>query len=85
MKSEVHTQRLMYYDDSTLNVTAALYENIASTGSSFVVQAIHDLRLNSETGLPELSIIWKVFESTDSTWEPLSIMAEDIPVLVKQF
>ena len=66
-------------------MTAALYENICLTGSSYIVDKIDDIRTNQDSGEVELLIFWKGFESTDSTWEPFATIVEDVPKLVRGF
>ncbi len=83
--SEIHAQRLKFYDDSSLAMTAELYNNISLTGATFIVDKIADIRTDQDSGLPELLIYWKGFEFSDSTWEPFASIAADIPAEVKKF
>lgn len=82
---DVHTSRLQYYDDSSLNVTSALLENIALTGNIYVPARIADIRINPSTRQTDLLVEWYGFETADATWEPFSTISQDVPKLVQEF
>ncbi|XXQ35702.1 Reverse transcriptase domain-containing protein [Plasmodiophora brassicae] len=83
--SDVHAQRLMFYADAHLNVTSSLKHNIALTGVAYQVNAVEDIRVNSTSGDTELLINWIGFDATDNSWEPYSVMAADVPDIVRAF
>ena len=51
----------------------------------YAIESIIDFCINETTGVPEVFMDWKGFEEDDRTWEPLRIIEEDAPAIVKQF
>jgi hypothetical protein len=52
----------------------------------FVVEAILKKRLNRRRNSePEYFVRWKGVPETDGTWEPASVLKEDVPELVREF
>jgi hypothetical protein len=76
---QVHSTRLRFYHDASLDVTAELLEQIAHNDLGYDVQSIKDLRFDSETKQYQVLVSWLGFESDDDTWEPLLVMHEDVP------
>jgi hypothetical protein len=81
----VHASRLRFYHDSSLDTTVELIAFAAQTGIGYAIEAIIDFRINETTGVPEVFMDWKGFEEDNRTWEPLRIIEEDAPAIVKHF
>ena len=82
----VHANRLKFYADSQLNVTQELLETINHNDPHYnVVIAFLDLRYNRSTRRYELKAKWRGFADERPTWEPHSIMIEDVPDMFQTF
>ena len=81
----VHAQRLKFYNDSSLLVTEDLLNQIAHDADGFLIDRLHDLRLNPNTGTCEVQVFWQGLEQSDFTREPVENLKYDVPVLLKQF
>ena len=80
-----HASRLKYYDDASLNVTEELIEYILDAQAGFEVSRLHSLRFNTVLKQWEILTSWFGFESDADSWEPVSMLLEDCPTLVKKF
>jgi hypothetical protein len=81
---EVHNSRIRFFADDSLNVTAALLEQIAHNESGYDVRAILDIRLGAESQQYQVWVSWLGFDEADK-WEPLATMYEDVPDKVHAF
>lgn len=81
----VHAQRLRFYHDASLNVTAELIEHVAHNEQGYEVQALKKIRFDLELKQFMLLVSWLGFEEHDNTWEPLQVLYEDVPEKVKSF
>ena len=84
-RKTAHASRLRFYHDPSLETSAELIAFAAQTGIGYAIKSIIEFRINDITGVPEVLIEWTGFEDEDSTWEPLSVIEEDAPLLIKQF
>jgi hypothetical protein len=75
---QVHSTRLRFYHDASLDVTAGLLGQIALNELGYDVQSIKDIRYSSETKQYQVLVSWLGFESDDDTWEPLLLMYDDV-------
>jgi hypothetical protein len=78
-----HSSRLKYYCDSDLEVTADLKHQITHDEMRYKIQKIRDHDVK-EDGI-FLLIEWEGFDEEDSTWEPINIINDDVPGLVKKY
>jgi hypothetical protein len=78
-----HSSRLKFYCDQDLNVTVDLKQQITHDEMRFKVKSIlgHDL-IDGEF---KFLIHWLGFDEEDSTWEPIRIIQEDLPELVRNY
>ena len=82
-KFHAHSSRLKFYCDKDLEVTLDLKLQITHDEMRYKVNQIlnHDL-MEDEF---KLFVSWQGFDKEDATWEPLTIMLEDVPELVKAY
>jgi hypothetical protein len=82
---DVHSSRLRFYHDASLDVSADLLAQIAHNELGYDVRSIKDIRYDSETREHQVLVSWLVFEDSDENWEPLRVMHEDILDKVRVF
>jgi hypothetical protein len=78
---ETHASYLKRYADRQLTVTPRLKAIAAHGGRGFVATAILDFTVG-EDGAVLVQVLW---EQGDKTWEPLSRIRADAPLLVNTF
>ena len=83
MEFDAHASRLMFYADNLLNVDSTLKEYASCQGLDYVVASIEGHRRSSEGY--ELLVSWSGFGDMESTWEPLAVIAADVPSLVEKY
>jgi hypothetical protein len=78
-----HSSRLKYYCDKDLDVTLDLKMQITHDEMRYMVSKIlsHDFKEEEY----KLLVSWQGFDDEDATWEPISILKEDVPELVKAY
>ena len=81
---EVHAVRMKFYSDASLNVTQELKEHDGQQGLMMDVKDFIGHKKGAKKGEWLMLVHWAGFEQLEATWEPLSTMAEDVPVLVAQ-
>lgn len=81
----VHSTRLRFYHDSSLDITADIQAHLAHQKGSYEVSAFRDLRYDAESKSYYVLVSWVGFEESDDTWEPLQILYEDLPKEVLSF
>jgi len=82
---EVHTSRLKFYQDKTLNITEELREQAAHNQQGYEVKSFLGHRLNPTTKEWELLTQWKGFSDLEATWESLKTLFDDIPEKVRKY
>ena len=82
---DVHGSRLKRFSGNLLGVTDELRQHVANQGLVLGVRSINDLRFNRLAGAWELQVSWVGLEDEESSWEQLSSMQSDVPVLVQKF
>jgi hypothetical protein len=83
--TNVHSTRLRFYHDSSLEITAEIQAHLAHQKSSYEVSAFRDLRYDVDSKSYYVFVSWVGFEESDDTWEPLQIIYEDLPKYVVSF
>ena len=81
----VHSTRLKFYHDRSLNVSHELIDHVSNQGFDFDVDRINNLRWNATTKKYELEVVWLGFECLDNTWEPFVSLWTSIPILVMRY
>jgi transposase InsO family protein len=84
-KTEVHGSRLKFFDDASVEVDEEVLEHVAKQGIVLGVEAIRDHRFNSTTKQWELRISWRGLQEIEDSWEPLTSILNDAPVLVMAY
>jgi hypothetical protein len=82
-KFSAHCSRLKYYCDKDLNVTADLKFQITHDEMRYRVSRILNHRVVE--GCYEFLTQWEGFDEEDSTWEPLSILLEDVQLICQKY
>ena len=82
---EVHAQRLKFYCDKDLDRTTEIQEYIMSQGSVLTVDSFLQHRWNTTSKIWELLVHWRGFSDLEDSWEPLTIMNDDVPTLVHSY
>jgi hypothetical protein len=80
-----HSERLKFYHDQSLNVTEDLIEHVTHNQSGFEIDTLNELRKCPVSLVYEVNVSWRSFSTTEATWEPLTALHEDCPVLFAQF
>ncbi len=82
-KFHAHSSRLKFYCDKDLDVTLDLKLQITHDEMRYKVNQIlnHDF-MEDEF---KLLVSWQGFDKEDATWEPLVVLLEDVPELVKAY
>ena len=83
--SSIHSSRLRFYHDASLEVSADLHEHLSHQNQGYEVRALQQLAFNAEDKIFLVLVSWKGFEEADDTWEPLLSLHEDIPQEVLTF
>lgn len=82
----VHANRLKLYADSSLEMTETSLDPSAYINPHFnTVEKLLDLHFNEDLSRYEIETQWRGFEYEDPTWEPLTILKEDIPKMLNVF
>ena len=82
-KFHAHSSRLKFYCDKDLNITADLKFQITHDEMRYKIEKILDHSLIEEEY--KFLILWQGFDKEDATWEPISVLLEDVPVLLKTY
>jgi hypothetical protein len=81
-----HATRLRFYKGKELNVTAELAQAAEHNDPQlYVMSKILDARYNEQEMFHELLVAWRGFPDGETTWEPYSVMAVDVPDMVAKF
>ncbi|KAE9163440.1 hypothetical protein PF005_g30446 [Phytophthora fragariae] len=78
----VHATRLKFYADASLDVTEELREHISSQGIVLAIEKLKEHRWNDQIRDYEVLVQWKGLEAIEDSYEPLTSLARDVPVLV---
>ena len=82
----VHSNRLKFYADSSLNVTQTLLDTINHNDVHYnTVTKLLDLQYNRTRKQWEVQARWRGFSHEEPTWEPLDNMHKDIPEMLNKF
>jgi hypothetical protein len=81
----VHSTRLRFYHERSLDITAEIQAHLAHQKRSYEVSAFRDLRYDAESKSYYVLVSWVCFEESEDTWEPLQMLFEDLPNDVLSF
>jgi len=82
---EVHSSRLKFFADSSLEVTEQLLEHISSQGIILDVNAIRAHRWSPVRKDDEVLINWRGLEPIEDSWEPFDSIAKDVRTLLANY
>ena len=85
VRTKVHASRMKFYSDRDLNLTESIKVQKAFDDETFTVESILAARTNAITGQQELHIRWAGFSEAEDSWEPLNVIQEAAPSLVRAF
>jgi hypothetical protein len=81
-----HATRLGLYKDKELNVTAKLAQAAEHNYHQlYIVSKILDARYNKQEIFHEVLVALHRFPVGETTWQPYSVIAEDVPKMVTKF
>jgi hypothetical protein len=81
----VHSSRMKFYDDASLDVSEELLQHVAFQQSGYEVSSLRDVRRSISNSRFEVLVSWRGFDTAEDTWEPLSSLAADVPQLLHRF
>jgi hypothetical protein len=79
-----HASRLKFFADATLEVNEDLKNYVAFGDEGFYVEELLEARCNAE-GKQEILVKWKGLDVEEASWEPVSQLHEDIPVVLRRW
>ncbi|KAG3152173.1 hypothetical protein PC128_g22832 [Phytophthora cactorum] len=82
---DVHASRLKFYADSELNQTTELLELVSRQRMVLGVEDIRNHRFNDALVRWELQVSWMGLQAIEDSWEPLDVLAQDVPVKVRDY
>ncbi|KAE8960795.1 hypothetical protein PF011_g29976 [Phytophthora fragariae] len=82
---DVHASRLKFYADASLDVTEELREHISSQGIVLAIEKLKEHRWSDQIRDYEVLVQWKGLEAIEDSYEPLTSLARDVPVLVTKY
>ena len=81
---QAHAQRMEKYADANLGVTEALREHVNYNLASYEVEKLLDARKSAEGGW-EFLVKWWGFSEAEASWLDVTVLVEDIPLVVLEF
>jgi hypothetical protein len=81
----VHSTRLRFYRDSSLDVNFDLLAQIAHINSGYAVHSLRAYRYEADAKQYSDLVTWLGFEPEDSTWEPLLALHKDVLTCLPDF
>ncbi len=85
VESDVHSSRLKFYYDGSLNVTEEIREHVASQGIILAVEELLAHRWSANKKDYEILVRWKGLEPIEDSWESLTSLYKDIRILVDKY
>lgn len=84
-EADVHASRLKFYADKDFEVTEEIREHVAAQGIVLTVAELKDHRWSKAKRDYEILVSWKGLEPIEDSWESLSSLKADIPVLLRRY
>ena len=85
VKRIVHGDRIKYYADKQLEITAEIKDQYAYDNASYEIEQFRECRISPATQQIEFLVDWKGFTQAESSWEPLQTLWADVPNLVQKY
>ncbi|KAF0737767.1 hypothetical protein Ae201684P_004544 [Aphanomyces euteiches] len=80
-----HASRLKKFAAKDLNVSQALLDHIAYVEVGYLVEDLRDCKFDRVDKTWKILVKWFGLAECENSWEPASILLEDVPRLVHQF
>lgn len=81
---EAHGRRLKFFRNSDYEVTEALRDHLAhQEGDLLVIEEF--LGIRRRRGTVEIKVKWKGFDATETDWVDVTLLKEDVPVLLRDY
>jgi hypothetical protein len=80
-----HASRLKYYADADLGNIEEVRRQASHSEVHLDVQSLLRVRHNAERMCWEVEVQWLGLEKSEASWEPASVIAEDVPAMLKKF
>lgn len=82
---KAHATHMNFYSDSSLNATAELLDQIRwdESNITYTVEAILDFAKSGRSW--NFLIRWAGFDEAEDSWEPLEMLKQDIPTMLKNY
>ena len=84
-RTRVHSSRLKFYHDPSLEMTQEWIEHISSQGQVLQVESFLEHRWNEVLEDFEIKIHWEGFEPVEDSWEPFTKMYKDVRVALERY
>jgi hypothetical protein len=84
-RTRVHSSRLKFYHDPSLEMTQEWIEHISSQGQALHVQSLVEHRWNEVLQDYEVKVHWDGFEQVEDSWEPFKKMYKEVRVALEQY
>ena len=83
-REEAHGRRLPFFRNSSFNVTEELRDHLAyQKGELFIIEEFTGIR---RKGIKlEIRVKWKGFPDSESDWNELENLQEDVPEMVQEY
>lgn len=81
----VHSSRLRFYKDKSLQVNVQLKRFVVNQGTIMEVEQILNERFNKEFDRNEVLVKWRGFQDLEATWEPKDVIVQDVPAIYQKF
>ncbi len=81
-RSTHHISRLKLFATADLHVSQDLLDHVAYVEGGHVVEALLDCKYDRQAKEWQILVKWMGIDEFENSWEPLSILYEDVPTLV---
>jgi hypothetical protein len=84
-QSTHYVSRLKLFATKDLLVTQDLLDHVADVEGGHIVEELLDCRFGKAQKHWTILVKWMGLSETETTWEPVANLVEDVPVLVRNF
>ena len=84
-RKEVHISRIRLYSEGQLDVTDELRLQAAHNERNLEVEKFLGVHRDVASGEWQVHVLWRGFEASESSWEPMLAMADDVPAKLRQY
>ena len=79
-----HVSRLRFFRENDLGVSQDLTDYVAYANGGHLVSRFLDCRINPDNHQLEVLVQWIGLDDTENSWEPASVLMEDVPTLLRK-